>query len=586
MLAICDERYTDLDFFPGSRLIMSSGPVAHAPILSTSDHHILENVAPAVQAATMSTLSDEQLALTYEVERTVNEIRSHRWRRIALQFPDDMLMDGPRVYNRLQSRLAEERAKPLDKSLCDVTNDVSGKLAQTVLSEASEVHKTTDLQERLTILGDTSYGACCVDEVAAEHVNADVVVHYGRSCLSPTARLPVVHVFTDRYLNRNKLLEIFRQTYPDLSAKVVVMADIPFQRHVVPLVEAARQAGYIDICSTAVMHDPSSLLPNRIISEDMVGKLGNYSLFHIADPPSSLLLTVSSRVAAVHICPVDDQGTPTSVELVSRSTAQRLRRRFALVTQLSTAATFGILINTLSVKNYMSALEQIKSAITRAGKKYYTFVVGKLNAAKIANFAEIDGWVVIGCWESSLIESKDFWKPIITPFELELALKPESERYWTGEWKGDFQGLLYDIGHTSNGGAASTGTDIEPDHDADLDHASDDDSEPPIFDIRTGTYISTSRPMGRPTSDRKLLKDGESSSLSRRAIAGTLTAQIGGQVSPAADFLKSKRTWQGLGSDYEIAYEHDEEGKVMGATMQQGRSGLARGYAVGEEHRT
>jgi diphthamide biosynthesis enzyme Dph1/Dph2-like protein len=24
-----------------------------------------------------------------------------------------------------------------------------------------------------------------VDEVAAEHINADVVVHYGRACLSP-----------------------------------------------------------------------------------------------------------------------------------------------------------------------------------------------------------------------------------------------------------------------------------------------------------------------------------------------------------------------------------------------------------------
>jgi diphthamide biosynthesis protein 2 len=34
------------------------------------------------------------------------------------------------------------------------------------------------------ILADTSYGACCVDEVAAEHVDADLIVHYGRSCMS------------------------------------------------------------------------------------------------------------------------------------------------------------------------------------------------------------------------------------------------------------------------------------------------------------------------------------------------------------------------------------------------------------------
>jgi diphthamide biosynthesis protein 2 len=26
--------------------------------------------------------------------------------------------------------------------------------------------------------------SCCVDEVAAQHVDADAVVHYGRACMS------------------------------------------------------------------------------------------------------------------------------------------------------------------------------------------------------------------------------------------------------------------------------------------------------------------------------------------------------------------------------------------------------------------
>lgn len=31
--------------------------------------------------------------------------------------------------------------------------------------------------------------SCCVDEVAAQHVDADFVVHYGHTCLSPFVRL-------------------------------------------------------------------------------------------------------------------------------------------------------------------------------------------------------------------------------------------------------------------------------------------------------------------------------------------------------------------------------------------------------------
>jgi diphthamide biosynthesis enzyme Dph1/Dph2-like protein len=27
--------------------------------------------------------------------------------------------------------------------------------------------------------------SCCVDEVAAQHISADVIIHYGRSCQSP-----------------------------------------------------------------------------------------------------------------------------------------------------------------------------------------------------------------------------------------------------------------------------------------------------------------------------------------------------------------------------------------------------------------
>jgi diphthamide biosynthesis protein 2 len=53
-------------------------------------------------------------------------------------------------------------------------------------------------------------------------------------------------------------------------------------------------------------------------------------------------------------------------------------------------------------------VQHVQDQILAAGKKSYTFVVGKVNAAKLANFSEVGGWVVIGCWESSLIESKDF----------------------------------------------------------------------------------------------------------------------------------------------------------------------------------
>lgn len=81
----------------------------------------------------------------YEIERTCQRILEGDFQRIALQFPDELLADSAAVSSKLRERTG----------------------------------KTT------FILADTSYGSCCVDEVAAEHVDADFIVHYGRSCLSP-----------------------------------------------------------------------------------------------------------------------------------------------------------------------------------------------------------------------------------------------------------------------------------------------------------------------------------------------------------------------------------------------------------------
>ena len=38
--------------------------------------------------------------------------------------------------------------------------------------------------------------------------------------------------------------------------------------------------------------------------------------------------------------------------------------------------------------------------------QYYTIAVGKLNAAKMANFMEIDIYVLVACPENSLVESQ------------------------------------------------------------------------------------------------------------------------------------------------------------------------------------
>ena len=77
------------------------------------------------------------------------------------------------------------------------------------------------------------------------------------------------------------------------------------------------------------------------------------------------------------------------------------------------------------------------SSIKSAGKKCYTFLVGKPNVPKLANFPEVDVFVLVACPENSVIDAKEFMQPVITPFELDVALN--QARDWTGDFAADFQ---------------------------------------------------------------------------------------------------------------------------------------------------
>lgn len=52
--------------------------------------------------------------------------------------------------------------------------------------------------------------------------------------------------------------------------------------------------------------------------------------------------------------------------------------------------------------------------------------MNNMNEAKLNNFPEVESYVIISCHNNSLFEYKDFYKLIITPFELELAFGENS----------------------------------------------------------------------------------------------------------------------------------------------------------------
>lgn len=545
-----------------------------APVLSTPAENLFDQVEPvSLEDANTPRRTDEELRAVYEIARTAQEIRAGNRKCVALQFPDAMLGDSPRVVKLLREELAATPAVEIENAV------------------------TTD--EKIYILADTSYSACCVDEVAAEHADADVVVHYGRSCLSPTSRLPVIYVFTQHALNEDEVVQSFAQELgaPKEGAdsqKVVIMADVTYQDHVVPVAKRLRDLGYKDVLATKVVHRPLGSIPNRAIVgaednaevDDESIDLHEYAVFHIAQPPMSLLLALAARVKNFFIYSTTDTDTTAAGSLLAPRTMGLLGRRYAKVLTMATAGVIGILVNTLSVNNYLKAVDAIRKRIADAGKKSYLIVVGKLNPVKLANFAEIEGWVVVGCWESSLVEDDaGFYQPVVTPFELEMALMSDGERIWGHKWWGGLEALTSAPeaeaeaeaeGDSAEKKTAENGGDV----------SDEEESEVPQFNLRTGRLVTTSRPMrNRGPNNTKNVTNGNGNATEITPAGGALAlrqkpgelATIKGVVSPGAEYLRSQRTWQGLGTEF------DDEDVVASTDVEEGRSGIARGYTVGEE---
>lgn len=139
---------------------------------------------------------------------------------------------------------------------------------------------------------------------------------------------------------------------------------------------------------------------------------------------------------------------------------------------------------------------------------------------------------------------EEFFKPIITPFELEIAIG--ADRSWLGEYILDFGRLLE--------------RDISSVEEVD----GDDDGQQPEFSLVTGQYRKVKRfgsvrvvsPVNNETSSAVVLRNNE----------GTVSVL---QDSAAAQFLKN-RTYQGL---------ETRVGQDMPSVLEQGRSGIARGYS-------
>lgn len=95
-----------------------------------------------------------------------------------------------------------------------------------------------------------------------------------------------------------------------------------------------------------------------------------------------------------------------SVSPLHRSTSRLLSRRLFALHQALSADVFGLIVSNIGLASSKPLLARLREDLKRAKKKSYTLSVGRLNPAKLANFAEIECFVLVGCAEGGVVDSK------------------------------------------------------------------------------------------------------------------------------------------------------------------------------------
>ena len=380
----------------------------------------------------------------FDLVKVAEIIRNRQFERVLLQFPDTLLRCSVPIYNFLKDGVQSAR---------------------------------------FFIAAASTYGGG-VDDISARHIQSDLIVSFGDD-LSSSGSVPVLVVPALRNLNvRQAVLRVTSATRcvesdhgpPSEGIKdlnVILFYELGYHRFMESLAASACEElhvdksmvtiarlplcadlnewnensntnltsgrNYMNTCEYNWKEDKIGGLRLQLPSKDMVNcnqdceqshdeieKVGGGKIVWYVGDKKQQLLSIMLRLGNVPI--VAYFPTSGKVQAMKGSDSREFSERYGGVSKVTGAEIVGIIIGSMGLNDKVTRalVHRLEKMIIHASKKYYTFVMGQLNEAKLGNFPEVDIYCLVSNDDNSLIKPKTFHVPVITPYELELGLGAHS----------------------------------------------------------------------------------------------------------------------------------------------------------------
>ena len=309
---------------------------------------------------------------------------------------------------------------------------------------------------KVILAADPCYGACDLVHDKMKMMGVELVAHMGHSQMNidsgmPTHFIPVTYDGDPELAAVLPLLESHRAIAQSRLESVGEEADIDEETakerfldavgRVAPLT-GARLGLVGSIQHLHLLEDFKSRLemagfdveipvggdrltfPGQVLGCNYSGddpSIGHYMFLGSGDfHPIGLVLHTGKPLAM--LVPYSGAATEMSLERIERI----LRHRFGLINSVDDAQTFGILIGEKPGQMRRSLAIRMKRLLEKHGRKGYLLALDHISPDLI-DFYPVDAYVNTACPRIAIDDSVRYAKPLITPYELEVAL---GEKKW------------------------------------------------------------------------------------------------------------------------------------------------------------
>ncbi|XP_048016154.1 2-(3-amino-3-carboxypropyl)histidine synthase subunit 1 isoform X1 [Megalobrama amblycephala] len=342
-------------------------------------------------------------------------------RRVANQIPDEILKD-PELNEAIKALPANYNFE-IHKTIWRV-RQAKAKRVALQLPEGLQMFACAiaDIIERFTeadtlVMGDVTYGACCVDDFTARALGADFMVHYGHSCLIPidsTEGIKMLYVFVDIQIDTAHFLDTLRFNFPP-GHSLALVSTIQFV--------AALQAASAELKPDYEVLVPQCrpLSPGEILgcTSPRLEKHVN-AVIYLGDGRFHLesIMIANPEIPAYRY---DPYSKVFSREYYDHE-AMRATRLQA-IERARSAQRWGLILGTLGRQGNPKILEHLESQLESLGRSFTRVLLSEIFPSKLELLADVDAWVQIACPRLSIDWGTAFSKPLLSPYEAAVALQ-------------------------------------------------------------------------------------------------------------------------------------------------------------------